>query len=214
MNVNDIREEFIRLKDIGQFVVDKTGVPVLEIMNASFVADESAIFGRPNDDYIRREINWYKKMSLNVNDIEEPIPEIWKAVASPDGRINSNYGWCIWHYDNYFQYSNVYRELSKNPYSRRATMIYTRPSMWYDYVEDGMSDFMCTNAVTYLFRNGRLHAFVQMRSNDAVYGYKNDVAWQKYVLKCLAEDLNIDVGNVHWNATSLHVYQRHFDLVK
>jgi thymidylate synthase len=152
-------------------------------------------------------------MSLNVYDIPEPVPAIWKAVADENGFINSNYGWCIYSEDNGSQFKNVVAELNRNPDSRRATMIYNRPSMHQDYNKNGMSDFMCTNAVQYLVRNGYVNALVYMRSNDAVFGYKNDFAWQKHVLDQVAEETSIPAGNIYWNVASLHVYERHFDLI-
>jgi len=76
-----------------------------------------------------------------------------------------------------------------------------------------MSDFMCTNAVQYLIRDDKLNAIVQMRSNDVVYGYRNDYAWQEHVLKNMAQSLKVDCGNIYWNVGSLHVYERHFNLV-
>jgi thymidylate synthase len=92
-------------------------------------------------------------------------------------------------------------------------MIYTRPSMWQDYNRNGRSDFMCTNTVQYLIREGRLHAVVNMRSNDAIFGFRNDRAWQQHVLEKLANDLNVPSGNLYWNVGSLHVYSRHYHLV-
>ena len=92
-------------------------------------------------------------------------------------------------------------------------MIYTRPSMWLDYDLNGRSDFMCTNTVQYMIRGGQLHAIVQMRSNDAIFGYKNDKAWQSHVQEKLAADLGVEVGPLHWNVGSLHVYARHYYLV-
>jgi hypothetical protein len=66
-----------------------------------------------------------------------------------------------------------------------------------------------------------------MRSNDVVYGYKNDYAWQHNVLTELTGDYNvsrgslpndkgedIEVGTITWQVQNLHVYERHFDLVK
>jgi thymidylate synthase len=213
-NVNTIREEFKWLLANEFYVEDKSGVKLLEIVNASFVADEPSIFGKPNHSYIEREIEWYKSMSLNVNDIPGETPSVWKQVATPDGRINSNYGWCIWSRENGEQYNNVLHELRQKPTSRRATMIYTRPSMWVDYSRDGMSDFMCTNAVQYVIRDQALHAIVQMRSNDVFYGYRNDYAWNEYVLKMLSYDLDVSPGIIYWNVGSLHVYERNFNLVK
>jgi len=236
LKTNDVRNLFKALLANKQFtsvnreanLLGFTGATTIEIVNASFIADEPSIFGEVNQDYVQREEEWYNSMSLNVNDIPGGPPQIWKTVADKDGFINSNYGWCIYssangftHYDdivsqlidNDSQYTRCAIELRKNPESRRAMMIYTRPSMWLDYNKNGRSDFMCTNAVQYLIRNGELHAIVQMRSNDAVFGYKNDWAWQHHVLTKLAADLAVPVGNIFWNAGSLHVYARHYTLV-
>jgi thymidylate synthase len=213
-NVEDIREYFIRELQAERFVTDKTGVKTIEMIGATFEADEPTIFGELNEDYIDRELKWYKSMSLYVDDIPGKTPAIWQQVASKHGKINSNYGWAIWHSKNYCQYENVLHELMNFPNSRRAVMIYTRPSMWEDYKEDGMSDFMCTNAVQYMIRNGQLNAIVQMRSNDVVFGYRNDYAWQKYVADCLTRDLDLEKQpKIIWHVGSLHVYERHFDKV-
>ena len=211
--VEDIRVDFIRKLHVGEYVQDKTGQKMLEIVGASFVADKPAIFGTPNEDYIQRELKWYESQSLNVNDIEGSVPAAWKAAASSDGWINSNYGWMIYSNENWNQYERVREELIAHPYSRRAVMIYTRPSIWSEYDLDGMSDFICTNAVQYLIRDGQLEVVVQMRSNDAWSGYRNDYAWALYVQKKLASELGIALGKITWQAGSFHVYQKDFYLV-
>jgi|SRR6185369_17929140 len=212
--VHDIREEFIALKALGETVTDKTGCKMLEIISPSFLADEETIFGPVNYEYVAREIDWYKSQSLNVNDIRDPVPAIWKKCATEYGLVNSNYGWCIWSKENGHQFWNVVRELRNFPDSRRATMIYQRPSMWKDFNHDGMSDFICTYAHQYFIRDGKLVAVVYMRSNDVVFGYRNDRAWASYVHGELAAELGLPVGDMFWNVGSLHVYERHFDLVK
>ena len=53
-----------------------------------------------------------------------------------------------------------------------------------------------------------------MRSNDVIFGYRNDYAWQKYVLDKLSWDLHVQSGDIHWQVQNLHVYERHFELVK
>ena len=158
-------------------------------------------------------------MSLNVNDIPGGAPAIWKQVADKDGFINSNYGWCVYSEENGHQLVKVINELVASPLSRRATMIYIRPSMHEDYKRNGMSDFMCTYSTQYYIRDGKLHASVFMRSNDAVYGYKNDYAWQHFIHEQVLRGVNgkcgtvYGLGDLHWNAGSLHVYERHFDLI-
>ena len=156
-------------------------------------------------------------MSLNINDIYgpgKPPPAAWTYAASPEGMINSNYGYLIWHKDNGNQYDNCLQELKDNPNSRRALMVYQRPAIWEEYDLMAMSDFICTNSVAYYIRHGKLDCSVSMRSNDVVYGYKNDYAWQQYVLLNLANDLGLEAGKMIWQVQNLHVYEKHFDLVK
>lgn len=211
--VADVRKWFLELKEQKKYVTDKTGCQMIEVVGATFIADEPSIFGKVSQNYVDREIEWYKSMSLNVNDIPGTPPKAWLASADRDGKINSNYGWMIWSDENYEQYRRVLDELESNPESRRAVMIYTRPKIWLEYNTNGMSDFICTNAVQYFIRDGKLISLVQMRSNDVVFGYKNDCAWQRYVQETLASDLGCEVGEMIWHAGSLHVYARHFDLI-
>jgi thymidylate synthase len=208
MHTADIRNLFKELYSAGEY-----GTTV-EILGASFIADEPAIFGTPDQDYITREIKWYNSQSRSVNDFPGGAPTIWKQISGKGGMINSNYGWCIYSPNNLSQYDKVAQELKTNPTSRRAVMIYTRPTMHRDYSVEGMQDFICTNAVAYYIRDNKLHAVVQMRSNDAVYGYKNDYAWQKHVLQNLALDLDVGVGDMHWQVQNLHVYERHYKLIE
>ena len=219
MQTKDIRDQFIDLYNKKDYVTDKTGVKTLEIVGASFTADEVSIFGTPNEEYIKREIDWYLSESLYVYDIPEKTPEIWKQISSTKGKINSNYGQLIFSKENHKQYKHVCQQLLCDPNSRRAVMIYQRPTMHDDFSVDGMSDFICTNAVQYMVRDNALHAVVQMRSNDVVFGYRNDYAWQKFVLDRLVNDLNdfgentYSAGDITWQVGSLHVYERHFKFI-
>lgn len=212
-NVRDIRKQLIQKYKAEDFVIDKSGVQMVELIGATFLADEPAIYGTPNENWHARELAWYQSMSLNVNDIPEPIPTIWKEVSSKYGFINSNYGYLIWSDENHNQYDNVLKELQSNTFSRRAEMIYTRPSIWKEYNKDGMSDFICTDSVQYFIRSGKLVAHVRMRSNDLVFGYKGDYAWQRHVQTILAQDLGVDIGDLIWTAGSAHVYERHLHMI-
>ena len=226
-NTNDIKGYFIGKLRIEDFVMDRSGQKTIELIGAAFFADKPAIFGEPNKSYIEIEKAWYESQSTNVNWIPETynrnVPEAWKASANQFGEINSNYGHLIYSDKYHHQYGQVLDELLANPDGRRASMIYTRPSIWMEYNEDGKNDFICTNAVTYYIRDNCLQCVVQMRSNDVVFGYKNDYAWQLYVLEQLVKDYNdckqngvpeLKVGDIIWQVQNLHVYERHFHLVK
>ena len=223
IKTDDIRYYFCNELKQENFVTDKNGGKLIEMIGACFIADKSSIFGTPNQDYITREIAWYNSQIGNVNAIAGKTPEAWKMAANDYGQVNSNYGQLIYS-DKYFnQYGRVLDELLQNDEGRRATMVYNRPSIWEEYNEEGKSDFICTNAVTYYIRGDKLFAVVQMRSNDVVFGYKNDYAWQLYVLNELIKDYNdcraeadndITAGDIIWQVQNMHVYERHFHLVK
>ena len=220
-NIADIRKLF---KENFDNKIFRNGT--VEIRNVQFVADEDWIIREPNYDYIQRELKWYESQSQNINDIEGKIPKIWKLISTPLGYVNSNYGWCIFSPDNYNQYDNCLHHLLKDHCTRKAVMIYTRPSMQQDWNENGMSDFMCTHYVQ-CFLNELTHPednievyeleyIVYQRSCDAVFGFNNDLAWHKYVYDKLYNDL-VEAGipmsektNIEFNIGSLHLYERHF----
>lgn len=223
-----IRNKFISLykdnvfRDIGNKVQQSR---TLEIQNAHFLADNDFIIRKPNYDYANKEIEWFNSESLNVNDIPgEKVPMMWKICATPDGRINSNYGWCVFSDENYNQYYHCRNKLIEDLHTREAIMIYNRPKMWLDYCKDGMHDFMCCQNQHYFINerdnNIYLDVIVNFRSNDAVFGYCNDYIWTKYVLDKLAKEISLFTkkeilsGNIWWNADSLHIYERHFKFIE
>ena len=214
LRVKDIRTMFKDAYRAQQFTTDRTGVKTIEIIGATFLADEDYILREPNYDYIARELEWYESTSRNVNDIPGVVPAIWQSIATKDGMINSNYGWCVWSDENFNQYENVIKELRANPDSRRATMIYNRPSMHQDYNRDGMNDFMCTFANSFFIRDNKLISHFIMRSTDAVFGFNNDVAWAMHVQKKLARDLEVLPGDLIWTSANIHVYERHFSALE
>lgn len=212
--VEDIRNSLIEKFQNLDFITDRSGVKTIEIIGATFLADQDWIIRKPSQEYIKHELAWYKNQSLNVNDIPGGPPKIWSAVADRDGIINSNYGWLIWSEKNGDQYNNVLNELKKNPNSRRAVMIYNRPSMHEDAFEHGRNDFICTYANTFYIRDGKLVSHYLMRSNDCVFGYCNDVSWARTVQDTLAKDLGIQSGDLIWTASNLHVYEHHFGFIE
>lgn len=213
MNVLDIRNTLQTMYDKEQFITDKTGCKTIQILGASFIADEPTIFGKVNQEYIDAEINWYKLGSTNIHDIDyDPTPAAWQYTADNNGEINSNYGRLINSPLYFNQYNNALEELQRNSNSRRATMVYTRPSIWEEYQDNGKNDFICTNAVSFYINSlsSQVDCVVQMRSNDAVYGYKNDYAWHEHILNKLSNDLGYDSGLIYWQVQNLHIYERHF----
>jgi thymidylate synthase len=82
--------------------------------------------------------------------------------------------------------------------------------MHYEYDLNGMNDFVCTLGNSFYIRDDKLISHYTMRSNDCLYGFCNDAQWAKYVQAMLAKDLDVEVGDLIWTASSLHVYEYHF----
>lgn len=221
---SDIRDELKRLYKEGIFRIGKFGKTV-EIQNAHFLADRDNIIRLPNYDYANREIEWYKSQSLFVKDIPGDTPKIWQMCADKDGKINSNYGWCIWSNENKNQFDSCIERLLDDHSTREACMIYNRPSMQTDCHDNGMHDFMCTYSTQHFLNEVRSDTYtykldytVFQRSCDAVFGYNNDNLWHRYVMSKMVDELNryglsVILGDMTYNCGSLHVYERHFHLL-
>ena len=223
-NTEDIKRLLIEKYKKGDFRITKNGVKTIELQGIQFVADKDYIIREPNYEYAEREIRWYESQSLNVYDMEGTVPAIWKQVADVNGDINSNYGWMIFSKENGSQYKNCLWSLVNDPSTRQGVMIYNRPEMQQDWNKNHKYDFCCTFAVQYFLNpvgdKYELNTFVLMRSNDAVFGYDNDVIWQNYVRDKLAKDLSeqlnkdIVINPIVLYASSLHVYERHFKFLE
>ena len=148
LEISQVRSYFVNQLASNNFTIDRNGSKTIEMIGASFYADEPAIFGTPNHEYIDVELDWYHSQSTNINDIyrgEREPPAAWKMTANDHGEINSNYGHLIFSEKYYNQFEQCVSELTMKPDSRRASMIYTRPSIWMEYNENDKNDFICTN---------------------------------------------------------------------
>lgn len=203
-----------------QFVIDKTGVKTVELI--SYVLKLNPLqpilnftTKKTNVDYCTKELNWYLSNNLSINGYVDDI-SIWKQVCTKDEKreVNSNYGWCVFDDKNFNQYKYAIEELKSNPNSRRAVIMYNRPSMTKDYNRNGMSDYICTISTTLLIRNGKLIYNIHQRSCDFIYGFFNDFYWHCFVYSKILNELNLKKGHINYYFDSLHVYERHFELIK
>ena len=205
------------------FLIDKSNAKLVEIMVPRLVLNpENPVLNFGNKKtavkYCEKEIQWYLSQDLSIKNWVDDI-KIWNDVASNDKQklINSNYGWCIFSKKNYNQYKNCIEELKSNSYSRRAYMIYIRPSMWEDYNKNGMNDFICTIGVQIFIRNNSLIYIINQRSLDIWYSLIGaDFYWHSYVYNKIYSELlstysNLKKNKIIWIPNSMHLYEVHFD---
>jgi len=124
----------------------------------------------------------------------------WRGAYGPRIYGTNDYG--ISPYD---QLRTVIEALKKDPYTRQAIIIIPGA---FDYDPAlNTRDRPCTVFIQFLFRDNRLHCFVKMRSNDAIWGCFNiNVLEWTFLQEVVASILGYESGIYHHNAVSFHYY--------
>ena len=160
-----------------------------------------------NQDYAEYEWNWYLKGDRDAREIAERA-KIWKQMMV-DGttEVNSNYGY-FWKLNDQLQ--RAITELRFNPQSRRAIVVH------YDIneLDRYKYDTPCNDVLNFYIKDDKLHLSVFARSIDLVYGFCNDQYTFAKLMEMVAYQLEIPVGEMHWMVTNLHIYPRHYDMLK
>ena len=159
--------------------------------------------------YVRAELIWYLMKNNSITFISD-YSKFWNKVCDMNGFVNSNYGSKIFrkiYVKSQMQF--VIDELARNPYSRRAIMMYNLPI---DYVKmHSTKDYPCTVVSQFFVRNNKLEHTVFMRSNDLFFGWCNDIPFFSFVQEMIAVSLNLKMGNLTHIAGSLHIYKNKLD---
>lgn len=105
----------------------------------------------------------------------------------------------------------VIDRLKQDSSSRQALLNIWRPQ---DDLFEGARDLPCTLTLQFLIREDKLHAVVNMRSNDVYWGLTYD-AFQFTQLQCtLANILGVGPGTYTHIAGSMHMYERDLDAIQ
>ena len=198
------------------------GMKIFEVSDAALVIEDPTFCLYENSrrssqfKYIAAELVWYFTGRKDANFIT-PYAKFWDHIANADGTVNSAYGNLI--FNEYVHGLNQYQwaleSLIQDKDSRQAIMHFNKPShQW-----QGNKDFVCTLNGIFQIRDNRLNFTVDMRSNDLVLGTATDVAFfcllQQQILKHLKLTYpNLKMGSYTHIVHSLHIYERHFELVK
>ena len=181
--------------------------------NISFTVDNplDKVISTPqrkfNQDYAEYEWHWYLKGDRNATEIAERA-KIWKQMMVPGTtEVNSNYGY-FWKLNDQLQ--RIVTELRFNPESRRAIIVH------YDIheLDRYKYDTPCNDMLNFYIKEGKLELTVFARSIDLVFGFCNDQYTFAKLMELIAYQLEIPVGQMHWMVTNLHIYPRHYDMLK
>jgi thymidylate synthase len=172
-------------------------------------------------DYAKREWLWYVGADKYDDSIQQHAT-MWAKLKQPDGSFFSNYGQYIFDDRSKYleepvgsQFDYVVDTLKADPFSRRASIVLLRS----DHLFGDNSDVVCTYAINFCIEGGALHMTVMMRSNDVIFGFTNDAfcfgELYEFVYSQLVEYLPPLARGTYTHFTnSMHVYERHFDMIK
>lgn len=180
--------------------------------------------------YLLGELIWYFTGSSDPAGIL-PYAKFWDGIRNsgdfdeyPSGTINSNYGNRLFgkslvgaFWEGRIQPVNQWQEtldlLKKDKDTRQAIMNIHVPSDRHV----GNKDVPCTISLHWMIREERLHLIVNMRSNDVILGFTNDVFQFTMLQECMMLQLReayplLQLGHYYHNAGSMHIYERHFEM--
>lgn len=221
LHKNSIDDVVLALADAP--VDPRTGNKVL--YSVDWVASADSMIGNVNEDWVRRELDWFKSGSDKLSDMEAPVPALFQACAGTDGRVNSAYGHILFALDSSSigtlpLFDRVYETLvAEGPATRHAVAIISDRDVHWLATLNGRNDFICTNALNFMIDEfQQLHIIAQMRSMDAVFGYRADYSMWDYLMRILLADLepvfpHIRRGEITFQVANLHVYPRHHALL-
>lgn len=164
----------------------------------------------------RNDIEWLLPYLPKAADFSDD-GETWRAGYGPRmRRWEGRASWAGGRWDEDLvevdQLSKVADLLRKKPDSRRAVV-----SIW-DPAEDwsdATRDIPCSNWLHFYIRSGRLSLTVAMRSNDLIWGFSGvNVTNFTSLQQVIAADLGLPVGTYTHLASSLHVYDRHWPMLR
>lgn len=159
--------------------------------------------------YMLGELAWYFTGREDVEFISK-FSSFWKRI-SDDGVTNrSAYGAIVFNRYGFDQVKQVVDTLKRNPYSRRAIINFNVPNP--ERFET--RDEICTIALVFELRDGKLDCTGIMRSNDIWLGTPYDVVFFTELQKHIANELGVGYGKYTHFAVSLHAYAKDIDRVR
>lgn len=153
--------------------------------------------------YYLGEMIWYASGANDVSFISK-YGKIWQ-ILSDDGIVNNSaYGYILKYKHGFDQIEKMVELLKFDKNSRRAVININVPNE--NVIET--KDEMCTIALQFLLRDGKLNATGIMRSNDMSTGTPYDIYYFTEIQKYIANALDVDYGTYTHFVTSMHIYDR------
>ena len=213
-------EDFVRhVLDRGAPKHDRTGTGTLSVFGYQMRFDLSDGFPlvttkKVHFKSVAIELLWFLRGDSNVRWLQEHGVTIWDEWADADGELGPVYGvqWRSWptpdggHVD---QIAEVVRLLREDPDSRRIVV-----SAWNVADIPRMALAPCHAFFQFHVAGERLSCQVYQRSADVFLGVPFNIASYALLTHMLAQQCDLQPGELIWTGGDCHVYDNHREQVE
>ena len=209
--------DFLRhIRQSGAPKSDRTGTGTLSVFGYQMRFDLQAGFPlvttkRLHVRSIIYELLWFLKGDTNVKYLRDHGVTIWDEWADADGNLGPVYGkqWRSWSCADgsaIDQLAQVVHQIKTNPDSRRLVV-----SAWNVGELDRMALLPCHALFQFYVAGGRLSCQLYQRSADALLGVPFNLASYALLLYMIAQQCDLDVGELVWTGGDCHLYLNHLE---
>ncbi|WP_147680815.1 thymidylate synthase [Actinomyces ruminicola] len=198
---------------------DRTGTGTRAVFARQLRYDLAAGFPRITTKFVamkavKGELLWFLRGDMNARWLQERGISIWDEWADADGGLGPVYGaqWRSWPARDggaIDQITGLIDTLRRDPDSRRMLV-----SAWNVSDLDRMALAPCHVLFQCFVADGRLSLQVYQRSADLFLGVPFNIASYALLTHMLAQQADLEVGELIWTGGDCHIYDNHVTQVR
>ena len=175
---------------------------------------------------ILHELLWFLSGETNIKYLQDNGVSIWNAWATESGELGPVYGaqWRRWQgagEQAFDQVSALVDGLKNNPDSRRhiisgwnVALLPDETKKPWENAEAGLMALPpCHLLYQFYVAGGKLSASLYIRSNDLFLGNPYNTASLAFLTHMLAQQCDLEVGDIIISIGDAHIYSNHFEQV-
>ena len=175
---------------------------------------------------ILHELLWFLSGETNIKYLQDNGVSIWNAWATESGELGPVYGaqWRRWQGADeqaFDQISALVDGLKNNPDSRRhiisgwnVALLPDETKKPWENAEAGLMALPpCHLLYQFYVAGGKLSASLYIRSNDLFLGNPYNTASLAFLTHMLAQQCDLEVGDIVISIGDAHIYSNHFEQV-